>query len=222
LASSGVTGVGIATQSSALIIKRYRKPVILRYYYIVKGVRPLALCCLLFLVVVKDFMPVNNDFASNVRPFKPRKLTGPDTTEWMPRVLAATAYLALGYCFRIPSEGHINILMLLGLLYWGLIQQRRQAVPFFLRFHLIQGLVLFLILTIGYQVLFSVIRLVQSVVLVAGLGSLLNAGISLSLIGAQRGSIVITAGLGVVLGVMALLGKSLPLPVVTQQAKLWA
>jgi hypothetical protein len=167
-------------------------------------------------------MPVNNDFASNVRPFKPRKLAGPDTTEWMPRVLAATAYFALGYCFRIPSEGHINVLMLLGLLYWGVIQQRRQAVPFFLRFHLIQGLVLFLILTIGYQVLFSVIKLVQSVALVAGLGALLNPFISLGLTGAVFASVVLTAGLGAVLGVMALLGKSIPLPVVTQQAKLWA
>ena len=153
---------------------------------------------------------------SNVRPFVPRKPSGPETGEWQPRLLAAIAYLALGYF------GNLNLIMLLGLLYWGLVQQRKQMVPFFLRFHLIQAMVLFLMLAIFWQLILSTLGLLNSTVELVGLRQSLSPMMLVAIFGVKLAVNWANLGFGAFLAVLARMGKSLTLPVVTQQARSWA
>ena len=85
-----------------------------------------------------------------------RLISGHDSQGLGPKLGAAFAYILLGWIvatFKSDLGGLISIFMLLGFAYWLVVARRRQAVSFFLRYHLLQALILNLLLTAGLWLL---------------------------------------------------------------------
>jgi uncharacterized membrane protein len=161
---------------------------------------------------------------SNVRPFIPKHARGggPRAEAIGHRILVAVSYLLLGYYLRVPGEAQFNVLLVLGLLYWGLVHQRRHQIPEFLRFHWLQALLLFLMLYVVLNVLFAVLALAVSTLTLLGLKPLF--GVTLETWPFWFGIFHALAMFCpcVVLALAALLGKSPSVPLVSQQARYWS
>ncbi len=95
-----------------------------------------------------------------------RLINGHDSQSLGPKVGAAFAYILLGWIvatFKGDMGSLISIFMLLGFVYWLVVARRRQSVSFFLRYHLLQALVLNLLLTTGLWLLTQALMLFMTI-----------------------------------------------------------
>ncbi|MBX2860597.1 MAG: hypothetical protein KTR14_05145 [Vampirovibrio sp.] len=106
----------------------------------------------------------------------PRRERGPvqNDTPWKERLLATAAYLFLGFALYTAPGSGLTLLLLMGLLYWIFVQQKRHRVPYFVRYHLLQAMVMFGLLLLGLELLGAVIRVVFTGAELVGLSSLLS------------------------------------------------
>lgn len=97
-----------------------------------------------------------------------RLISGHDSQGLGPKLGAAFAYILLGWIVATHSDmgSLITIFMLLGFVYWLVVARRRQSVSFFLRYHLLQALVLNLLISTVLWLLMETFRLFLTIPLI--------------------------------------------------------
>lgn len=157
---------------------------------------------------------------SNIRPFPPR----PSGNEIGPRLAAAATYFLLGYFLQNPANMDIglNLIFLMGILYWAFVHQKRVSSPYFFRLHFLQALVLFLFLILLFKILLNTILFLNALLELFGTDPWLTSGLSEALLIIPAVLTVVFYGSGIVLALTALLGKSFRIPLVTDNARYWA
>jgi hypothetical protein len=171
--------------------------------------------------------PIPHSSKSNVRPFPSKRASSSESSEsWPARILAASAYLILGFLFRSNPENGLSVLMILGLLYWAFIHHRRLQTEYFTRLHMLQAFMLFFFLFLVSRLSIALVKTVLSLmglldwILPLNLFSLFNIGPFASILAWGFSQLMI--GVGLIMGLQALLGKTPRLPVITKQAEQWA
>ncbi len=154
---------------------------------------------------------------SNVRPF-PKPST---THQWRDRVFAAVAYIVLGFMLRGMSDSSFYLMMVLAILYWAFIQHGRVKASYFLRFHLIQCLLSFFLLDYLLHLVIAIFQTVESLCTVLGVGLPGNLE-QVLLINLAYGAAMGLPGFGILMGILALAGKTPKLPLVGDAIRQWA
>lgn len=154
----------------------------------------------------------------NVRPF-PGSKPGSD---WIFRILAALFYGFLAWVMRQSGEGSLTLLMVLALLYWAFVHQKRQATPYFFRYHLLQAMILFLFLMLAFRILQG-----ASMLLYAAMNLLQLGGVLAGPIGWVTGMLALIEpgvflGMAVWMGIAALMGKTPSIRFVSENVRHWA
>ncbi|MDX2084644.1 MAG: hypothetical protein SFZ03_04575 [Candidatus Melainabacteria bacterium] len=132
--------------------------------------------------------------------------------EWRPRIIMALAYLALGYVFRGLDPSGLTLLGIMGLLYWAFIRQRRLDVPFFIRFHLLQGLLLMLFLTLAFGLLSSLWQWVSALLLLFSLDDVSALWLNVLAVGILPYVPWAVLGLSLFVAILTLQGRLYRLP----------
>jgi uncharacterized membrane protein YwzB len=156
----------------------------------------------------------------NVVPLRPHE----KAPSWGSRLLVLTSYWLVAWLFpRVQPEELINLVLLLGLAYWALINHRKHWAPYFVRYHWVQIMVLMVLLGIAFAVLGEFVRLVLTALPLVGLAmpavlaTVAKVGDALEATG-----MLIKLFVPMFLGLAVLFNKSPQVPVASAQARQWA
>jgi hypothetical protein len=159
-------------------------------------------------------------YPSNVRPFSPRNPRPSSPSAVTERLISLVVYAVLGYFLRNPLQTSFNVYLILGILYWAFVQQRRHAVPGFIRYHLLQAILMHLFLMLGTQIFLAASNFLVSTVGLFGL-SVVPWGDMLRNYGLMA-AVLLSVVLSAWMMVAALLGRTPSIPLVSQQVRYWA
>jgi uncharacterized membrane protein len=152
---------------------------------------------------------------TNVLPLRPYQQA---PTWWARLGVVALYWLMAVYAPRQPWEA-LSVVFWLGLAYWILVHHRKHWLPFFVRFHLLQSLMLMAIMGIASGILFALLDLLASLLPILGLQSLMVKALPWMQTGISVLVLAVTFLVPFALGVATLLGKNLSLPTVSDQAR---
>ena len=157
---------------------------------------------------------------SNVRPFRPRVAAAPD---WRARLSAVVIYLGLGafLWYQMASDLPFGVFFLAGVFYAAFVHRGRVQWSYFLRYHFLQALMLFLMLYFGFYLLLLLFELVAGLTALTPLiadakAPMMLAGLSLMLAG--KGLFALAA---LSQALMAAIGKTPRIPVITPNVIYW-
>lgn len=114
------------------------------------------------------------------------------------------------------------LLVALAALYWLLVGRSGREAPYFLRFHILTGLILNFFILLPYLLLMAVLSLLQAVLSLAQLPAVMTTPLASAM------SIIFTVFLGIFFGaalwlsVSALMGRTPYMPLVTDNVRHWA
>ena len=152
---------------------------------------------------------------ANVLPLRPYQ----QAPSWWARLGVVAVYWLLAvYSPRQPWEA-LGLVFWLGLAYWVLVYHRKQWLPYYVRFHLLQSLFLMVIMGLGSGIMFAILDLLASFLAIVGLQNLVVKGLPWLQAGASVLVLSITFLVPFALGLAALFGKNLSLPGLTDQAR---
>jgi hypothetical protein len=152
---------------------------------------------------------------SNVYPFRNNPASAPT---WRTRVLTSLTYLFFAYEFpQVQTGALINLLMLLSILYWAFVQQKKASVPYFVRYHWLHCLMLMAFVGVGLELLMSACGVVEAGLQVLHLSALIPFGFVTGIL-YVGGALIKSVGL-IVMAILAGLGKSPTLPIVSEPVK---
>lgn len=156
---------------------------------------------------------------SNVLPLRPYQ----QAPSWWTKLVVVATYWLVAYVLpRFQSGEVINVLMLLAIAYWALVYNRKQWVPYYIRYHWLQVLLIIAFLGIGAAILGALINTCISILPIVGLDKMANQALYYTRASVAMISGVIMFGVPFVMGLGALFGKNPTLPSVSDQARQWA
>jgi hypothetical protein len=156
---------------------------------------------------------------NNVYPLRPHEMA----PGWGSRLLAVGSYMATAALFpRIQHDELINLLMLMGIAYWAFVGQRKHAVPYYVRYHWLQIIVLMLLLGILCAIATEAVQLVVAALPLLGIAAFTSLPAMWALKLTASACMLIKLFVPFGLGLACLVNKSPQLPVVSVQARQWA
>ena len=154
---------------------------------------------------------------SNVRPFKRPDSSSP----FQERVLAAVCYGAMAWLMTMVAVDRFLVIMLLGVLYYAFVKRGTLSVPYFVRFHYLQSLVLCMLVYCTLLLLNHSVMLLESLFALIGITQYIQVAFSPLLLGVHYLNLFGLLVIGLSQVVVALFGKTPRIPLVTPNVLYW-
>jgi hypothetical protein len=155
---------------------------------------------------------------TNVFPLRPHQ----QAPSWRARLVVVASYWVAA--IKFPSIGPdllIDLVMIAGLLYWALVHHRKHWVPYFVRFHWLQLLMLMLFVGVGFAILGAFIQMLISILPLVGINALSNKYLLFIINTVMLLGLMVKFGLLFIMGCGVLVGKTPNVPALTDQARQW-
>ncbi|MBK8189969.1 MAG: hypothetical protein IPK79_05910 [Vampirovibrionales bacterium] len=170
---------------------------------------------------IRPNLRYSKEMRSNVRPFPPRAAAGLD---WRDRLGAVGFYLAFGALvfFQMGSGLPLNLFFLAAIFYGAFIHRGRLKWSYFLRFHFLQGCMLFFLLYWSISLILLLGKLVIASAAIFPVSLDFRQAVMTALIYSALAFQGIVALTSVFQAALALGGKTPRMPVVTSNVVFWA